>query len=814
LTDPADKPVSPGTPTLVKAVAPERALARHRSPYLQQPEIWIVPVVLVVVVLAGGGTPIWARALVLMVCGAWIVVRPPRETPSRWFEVALIGLGVAGLVASFAPLTWLGYVPWRSDLAGYGVTLPAVNATAPWLAAEAVAQLVAGVAWLYACWNIRLTHESRKLALWTLAALGCVLSAGAALGNLFKEKYPLGLEAMNFSYFPNRNESALWYCLSGIVAFGLLIEGLHRRRPRFMLAGVMLVPCVLALVMGRSRMAMALFALGTLAVLLVRLGRKSGKYIMGVLVPLAVLGVTMLIFFGDNDTLQRLPGFTNAATSPEFRLKLWHDTLDMAKAQPAGVGLDQFEDVFPQYRREALTFQAVRHPDSDWVWLLGETGWAGLAAGLLAVGALAAILLGKDARTSGPYRNLAALCVGLYLMNSLVNVPSHRFGTWLLAPWLLAIAAPDQEKPAKSLIPGFLWRLAGVALLVVGGGWLAAQVGGWPLNSTLIAERAKARADDAVVQKDGDALAAAAEDGVGVRPLAWWPYFNRARAELVYQNDPDAALNDFRIARFLEPVWAQVPYTEGLLWARANNHVQAVAAWREALNRQDDVPEGLWRNIWDELHTWPEDGEDYACILSRANPLFRSEFLTKQISAKRFPTELASDLQLDPELVRYSATQRRDILVRWAEIDGPGALAFLNSHPKIVDDSWEIAMRALAASGHKGDALNIARDHLPALDVPKLAIYGPTDEASLQQRFKEDNLNLEAGVALLRSQLDAKEYDGALATIQILAQQPNPPPFVSWIQADLLARAGKMDEAWDAFQPYLDYESKLTAKGK
>jgi hypothetical protein len=531
---------------------------------------------------------------------------------------------------------------------------------------------------------------------------------------------------------------------------------------------------------------------------------------MGVLIPLAVVGVALLIFFGDSDTLRRLPGFSDAATSPEFRLKLWHDALDMTKAQPAGVGLDQFEDVFPQFRREALTYQAVRHPDSDWVWLLGDAGWVGLAAAVLAVAALAAVLLGKDARTSGPYRNLAAVCVGLFLLNSVANVPAHRFGTWLLAPWFLAIAAPDQEHPVKSLIPRLLWRLAGLALLIVGGLWVAAQTG-LPLNSTLVEERAHERSDQAVVQKDGDALSSAAADGVRVRPLEWWPYFQKARAELDFQNDPNAALNDFRIARFLEPTWARVPYTEGFLW-EPTDHVRALAAWREALTRQTDVPEGLWRTIWDELHKWP-DGEEDASILSKADPLYRWEFLTKQVSAARFPSELADELQLDPELVRYTAEQRREILVRWAQIDGPAALAFLNSHPKIVDESWQISMAALAESGRKGEALNVAREHLPAVEVPKLTLYGSSDEQSLAQKFTDDPTSLQAGVALLHSQLDAKDDDAALATLDALAKLPSPPPFVSWWQADLLARAGKMDEAWAAFQPYLKYEQTQAAKG-
>jgi hypothetical protein len=73
---------------------------------------------------------------------------------------------------------------------------------------------------------------------------------------------------------------------------------------------------------------------------------------------------------------------------------------------------------------------------------------------------------------------------------------------------------------------------------------------------------------------------------------------------------------------------------------------------------------------------------------------------------------------------------------------------------------------------------------------------------------------LEVGVALLHSELDAKDDAAALATIEILAQQHNPPPFVSWWHAELLARAGKTDEAWDAFQPYMEYQRQLAAKAQ
>jgi hypothetical protein len=777
--------------------------------------IWVLPVILGVVVLAGGGTPIWARGGILIMIGAWLAVRPPTKSPSRFFEIALLALLSLGLLASFLPASWLGPVAWRADLAQLGVTLPKTNATAPWLAGEAFAQLVAGLAWLYLCWNLRLNHESRKFALWGLAGLGALLSAAAAAGNILHYKYPLGEESVNFSYFPNRNQSALWYWVSGVLALGLLIEGLRRRRKRFLLAGALLAPCLLALVMGRSRMALALFAAGAFVVVLVRLGRDAGKYMVGILIPLGVLGAVLMGIFTDSETLSRLPGLSGAAPSsdrsaaPEFRLLLWHDTLTLAKNQPAGVGLGQFSQVFPQYRDYSRTYQSVLHPDSDWLWLLGETGWAGLAAALVAVGALAARFLGNDGQTRGPYRNLAAICVGLFLLHSIVDVPAHRFGTWLLAAWLLAIAAPDYESHPRTLIPRWAWRATGVILGLTGVLWLAAQAGA-PLDSTLVENRARVRSDAAVQTNDEAEILSAAQQAQAIQPLQWWPYFQRARTELVLENQPDAALNDFRIARFLDPALSRVPFAEGFLW-EPTSHVQAFAAWRDALHRPDVTPEGLWRNIDDELRTWP-DGDDYASILSKTSPQDRWEFLTRQVAPARVPGEMADEVQRDPTLAQYTPAQRRDLLERWASLDPAAALAYLRDHPKIVDESWQIEMAALASSGHRGDAFTLARAHLPPLPLPDLALDEVLDDDSLRHAVEQNPANRAAGVELVKRQTDAKNFDGALATLRLLAQQPTPPPFVSWWMADLLARTGHPDEAWNALQPYLDYERSLPAK--
>jgi uncharacterized membrane protein len=798
---------------------------RKRATWKDEPSIWYVSIGLGLLVLAGGGTPIWARALVLLVTGIWIAISPPRDTPSRWFEIGLLALLVVSLISSFAPTGWFGHPSWRVDAYDLGIALPKTNAVIPWLAAEAVAQWLAGIAWLYACWNLRLNHDSRKHALWALAALTAVLAVGAIFGNFLGIKYPLSHDALgylpvNFSYFPNRNQSALWFCIGGVAAFGVLLESLRRRRGRSLVAGWLLLPCLLALVMQGSRMAMLLFGLGAVLVVVVRLGRDAGHYTIRILLPLGIFLLSLLMFFG-GDTLQRLPIIGGGGGGEQdFRISLWRDTFSLVKEQPVGVGLGQFAEVFPQYRFYAHTYQSVLHPDSDWVWLFGETGWLGVLAAAVAVGGLIAVFFSKEGRESSPYRHMAALCAGLFLLHSLVDVPAHRFGTWLLAGWLVALAAPEKA-PVASLVPRWVWRGAGVVLLGVSILWLAAAFAGTATSSILVEDRAMARTDQAIKDGDPNAALQAANDAVVANPLLWRPYTQRARTLLTMLNDPADALADFRRARFVEPIWAKVPYTEGQLWL-PYDPVQAVAAWREALQRDVDVPEGLWRNIHDQLLPLP-NGEDYASLLSKSRPLFRFEFL-QEVSPARFVEEWADEMQRDPALAQYTPTQRESLLLRWAMVDGPATLNYLKGRPNIGPDFWLVEAYALASAANFADAFSLARQHLEERPIPDISPSGPADIETLQANYEADSGSLERGVVLLRAQLDAAKAAetpealdaanaAALKTLDQMAEKIDPAPlFIAWWRADLDAKAGHLDLAWAAIQPYLEDNYKSVLK--
>src|SRR5207237_6512265 len=66
-------------------------------------------------------------------------------------------------------------------------------------------------------------------------------------------------------------------------------------------------------------------------------------------------------------------------------------------------------------------------------------------------------------------------------------------------------------------------------------------------------------------------------------PMDWQLYFYRALAE-VGSKKPLNAIDDFRRARFLEPVAYELPRDEGNAWL-SSQPVLAATAWRDALRK-------------------------------------------------------------------------------------------------------------------------------------------------------------------------------------------------------------------------------------
>jgi len=62
------------------------------------------------------------------------------------------------------------------------------------------------------------------------------------------------------------------------------------------------------------------------------------------------------------------------------RMDIWRDSWAIIKEQPIGIGLRNFENVFPLYNQSLITDKSVTYAHNDYLQLLIETGWLGFFA--------------------------------------------------------------------------------------------------------------------------------------------------------------------------------------------------------------------------------------------------------------------------------------------------------------------------------------------------------------------------------------------------------------------------------------------------
>jgi O-antigen ligase len=62
------------------------------------------------------------------------------------------------------------------------------------------------------------------------------------------------------------------------------------------------------------------------------------------------------------------------------RLDIWRDSWAMIIEQPLGIGLRNYENVFPIYNLSLITDKSVTYAHNDYLQLLVETGWLGFFA--------------------------------------------------------------------------------------------------------------------------------------------------------------------------------------------------------------------------------------------------------------------------------------------------------------------------------------------------------------------------------------------------------------------------------------------------
>lgn len=756
----------------------------------------LIPGLIVLLVILGGGTPVWVQGGVLLCVGFSLILRPPRLSLGLPFDVIALGLLIVSLLA-LLPSSFLPHGAWRDTaISQFGIMLPWSVASLLQPLLEHFLFLLSGIGFVYLVLSLDYGLVEQRRSIRYLVIFSTLLAVVMLIGNSLGLKYLFAENSIIFSYFPNRNQTSTFFCMNAVLAFSWAIVSFRCKRYRWAGPAVgCFVILSLAVFGSVSRAGMILLFVGALSFFVFKPFSDKSRLFLRVIIPSFVVFVSVFLSLGGS-ALYRLEALFYEKS--DYRMEVYQDAMGMIIDYPiTGVGGGNFSAVFPQYEEKSAIDQRLLHPESDWFWFVSETGFLGFA---LLLGFLFYIFKGVFPFGRGEHeavRVIPATALTVFLLHSLVDVPAHRMGILYFAIFLLGLAVFSKKK-VPTLYPAWIFRVVGVILLIFGALWGAAEIGFPSLHSSTRKAFDDKRILEAERIQDLSKLEDATAVAIRARPLDWWPYFERAKYFL-NQRDIDAAGADFSRARFLEPSAQEVAYYEGLSWLSVSPS-RAYDAWAEALKRQARNRKGLYENmriaIIGHKNFYP-----YFRKLTLQDRDFRYYYLGA-ITDGDFSKEMDWETTDGPKLAEFTEKEQILLIQRWVKSGGgESARVFLESQPELLASVPALNAEILAWRGDFDKASLLLLNTEPELSVPEVSEFRRPKE--LVRIFHKNPSDLWVGVSLFRYYLELEEYEEALSVLKKLKRQGKQPLFVYYWIARLYTDSGQYEEAWTAWREYL-----------
>ena len=501
--------------------------------------------------------------LVALFCSLCLLAFLPQDYfPVPEWRAALMNLGTVPLAESVNPQPWQGWF-WWSLLAGACLVFSAML-TAP------------------------LETKSLAIVLHAAAAFVAICAVLAIVDYQTAWQYPFHGGAV-FGFLPNRNHTATLLVVGSVVSFGLMQWRLARGdKAGAAIAALCGAPSLAALLFFSTSRAGVVFLVVGLAVWAAGAARSTVMR-RRILATLAVLVVFLgfLFVLGGSTVRDRLAELWQDAVAVQsagadqdvdFRQPIFRDTVRMiADAPVSGIGLGQFADVFPQYRRDSARAASVLHPESDWLMVAAETGVpSALALFALLVWYVVACWRARSA-SGGMLRWTAASAIVAAALHGMIDVPWHRMPVGWFLLTIAASSVPSSEHVARfrGLIRCFF--VVGALAFAAGAVWLGLEKGKgrspafyrWPEVS-------------AELQRLGKELRffqaeKTAEETVRFFPLRYESYYWHAGFLRMFEGTDGEIQRAVRAARAVEPVLPGVPREQAAILADINPEWEAEA---------------------------------------------------------------------------------------------------------------------------------------------------------------------------------------------------------------------------------------------
>jgi O-antigen ligase len=767
----------------------------------------------ILVILCGAGREAWSKGMAAVLMALIMLLFPVQRRLPTIAMLGLLGALLAPLLV-FLPIEWQLSLPdWRSRLFhDWEVPLSSTITPQAWVTWEAWLLHGTCLSWLTWCLIRGFSSAQRRTMLQTLALSGIIL-CGLVILEHFKwikmpwwPRNPL-IWGNGFGLFANRNHTSTIAAITCVLCAANAYDS-HRNKSRLwmlFLAGAALpLACIF---INTSKAGVILLFIGLTAWLGTSAMRKGFFQKMAVTTSLIMIIATLLVMSGGGVGTRLQSGdFTKEGA----RTMLVAETLKMVIQAPwLGVGLGNFETVFPLVTEFHEPRTRFLHPENDLLWLLAEGGLLTVLPGLL--------LLLWIFRSSGPWfgkkrkssqnrqdrklRNAAAIAFGMGAVHGLADVPNHGLGFAIFMGLLAGILVrPRRLKEASGLLDRLALRVAGVVVLLVGAAWLGVSLGHTSMfPGSSAAEALRARANWLTDTGSAASGLPLMNEAVRLNPMNFHLYFERARMKRYLGKPNDDVLQDFSRSRAVEPHYAAFCYQEGVFWLDFAPSY-AVIGWREYLRRYPASAPGIYgyyRMMLNYTERHPELREP---LWARASTVeLKLDYLGGVRTREEFDRCLRSMLALQPQLEGLEAAQRQALFEIWNRLGDPNALmSLLERNKKWRDDGWRLLAEHYARNSEFEHACQIAAIYLPSLN--RTTLETGTDIASLERAALFNPTDPRRSIDLFQAQKKQGETDDAIRTLEKLIDTPNAPPFIRQEIAALYMQKQDFRRAWEQFR--------------
>jgi hypothetical protein len=758
----------------------------------------------------GGATQKWGEGLVITLLALCLLVRPPRFSLGALTNLVLLTLFILGAVA-FLPARWFFQPEWRAALVNeFGIQLSSTLTPQPWITLSYLVSFAAGLSWLYvvSAQDLELREARFQLRLFTsgialLAAICIALySAHATL--------PFWHNERNLGPFPNRNQTGDLFALTGIMILACVQDDLRRERKRWMVWILALVLIVAAIILNSSPSGIGVLVAGSAFWLGVFAFRQRSPWQLALgLSLLLLLLMTLLLFSGQIFERLHLRDFGSAGISTNFQWRIFHDTFRVICNSPwCGIGFGNFESIIGIFRGASLSDRRALQPENDWLWLWMELGWPAVVLTIVGIALLVSRVFPLRVGTNQGYRLATLIAVLLFAIHGIVDVSGHRVGTAFVAIFLLGLS---QHRPfylkTSQWLP-ILFRLVGLVLLAAGLSLVVAARSEQLLPGSVGVSSAKQLS--AVADREGNYSETIALMTRALRwaPIDWQLYLARAIGEVELKQTTNA-VDDFRRARFLEPIAYEVPLAEGNAWL-PYRPMLAVTAWREALRRAGPLRPEVYASMLSDASLRSPEVSPFLEAIGLSEHDLALPYLNR-LSDASFNRALAQLLRNDPNLQSFSETEKLALFAFWSERGDPEEISrTVEQHPDWLRYAWLGMAKYKASKNDFRAAYELTQRYGEPVALPRVATNFPLQD--LEDRFRTTPENYGIGYELYRARMQNGRVDEALLTARHFGERPNSPAYFHFLEAQCWAEKQNWERAWNAWQAFHAAQAPLTKK--